>query len=304
MIRSLEAVAPLTELDIADSIWADKRVTFNSDFLETNHKFYRATLETVDFSNPKTPDVINRWVSDKTQGKIPKIIDQMNPEEVLVLINAVYFKGSWLNRFEKTDTSPEPFYLPDGTQVKVPMMHQNKTGQLHKYLHLQNPLFEAVQLPYQDKRLGLVLFLPSKTSSLTQFCGALTSDSWNVWMSKPWYSSEVMLSLPKFKIESSLDLKPPLTQLGMGIIFGAGLANFTGIHSSGKLYVSKASQKTFMEVNEEGTEAAAATSLEYSFYGFDDGPYVLKFDRPFYFALYDQKTKTVLFAGTVNNPNQ
>lgn len=300
--KALENLGPHTHLNIENSIWADKRVVLKKEFLEVNKKYYGATMENLDFSESKAPQIVNQWVSDKTNGKIPTIVDSFKPDEVLLLLNAIYFKGLWKDPFLKKNTTPEPFYLADGNFSEVPTMHRTARtiGATPYYLYQQTELFQAVCLPYIDERLRLMIFLPAKGKSLGDFCAGLNPDAWNEWMGK-FSSAKVNLCLPKFKLEFTIGLIPSLTSLGMGSAF-SNFADFSGI-SGARLKISKAIQKTFMEVNEEGTEAAAATAIGFEFYAVEE-VFQMQINRPFFFALYDQQSKTILFAGTMLDPRK
>lgn len=294
--QSLSNPGPNTQLNIANSIWADNRAALKDEFVQVNQQYYGATLENLDFGNPKAFQTINDWVSDKTKGKIPQIIDGLSPDQVLVLLNAVYFKGLWKDPFPKNATASEPFYLYDGGSAGVPTMIQRK----HFYPYQKTDLFQAVCLPYMDDRLSLVIFLPVQGKSLEDFCASLNPDTWNLWMAH-FQSTRMNLTLPKFKIEYSMDLIPPLKSLGMGSAF-SGQADFSGI-SATHMHISQAIQKTFMEVNEEGTEAAAATALLLTA-NIVEHSVNMDVDRPFFFALYDQETRTILFMGTMLDPRK
>jgi serine protease inhibitor len=291
---------PSIQLVIANSLWGNNSFQFKPDFLQTNQTFYQAEIKTLDFSQPAASDVVNQWVSTQTRGKITKILGSLTPQDILVLVNAVYFKGVWTSEFKKDSTLPRPFHLSNGTVEDRPMMYQK-----NEFDYFETPKFQAVRLPYGRGNLSLMVFLPAKDSSLKDFCAGLTPENWNHWMDQ-WRRQEVVLSLPKFKIEFSENLKQPLTDLGMGIAFDKSQADFSAVSAlNQRLYISQAIQKTYMLVDEEGTEAAAATAIVMRaniVMASPRPPKVMTVDRPFLMALVDQRTKSILFAGTVVDP--
>ena len=301
--ESLQKANPKIQLNIANSLWGNKRVRFKPDFLKVNQIFYQAEVNTLDFSKPHGEDLINQWVSDKTLGKIPTIIGPLTPEDILVLVNAVYFKGTWASEFKKEATQPAPFHLAAGDTHDRPTMHQT---QVFPYFETKN--FQAVRLPCGNGQLNLLVFLPSGDSGLTDFCAGLTPDNWKQWMSQ-WQTRRVTLALPKFKVEYSQDLIPSMSALGMGEAFDGKKADFKDISLLDpklfRLYISQALQKTYMLVDEEGTEAAAATAIRVSVLTslhHTLSPVAMTVDHPFFIALIDMKTKAILFAGAILDP--
>jgi serpin B len=298
--EELQNTDPSIELVISNSLWGNNSFQFNPDFLETNQTFYQAEMRKLNFSQPGAADAVNQLVSTQTEGKILAILGSLTPQDVLVLVNAVYFKGVWTSEFKKDSTLPRPFHLPGGTVEDRPIMYQE-----NDFDYFESPKFQAVRLPYGRGNLSLLVFLPSKDSSLQDFCAGLTPENWNRWMDQ-WGRQKVVLSLPKFKLEFSVNLTPPLTDLGMGIAFDKSQADFSAVASSNqRLYVSQAVQKAYMLVDEEGTEAAAATAIVLRANAVVMSPRpakVMTVDRPFFIALVDQRTKSILFAGTVVDP--
>ena len=286
---SLENPDPKVQISIANSIWSRQGVEFNDDFLERNRVFFGAEIAALDFSSPQAAAVINDWVDTNTNGKIEKIVEEIGPEVVLFLINAIYFKGNWQDEFNKSRTRPSTFHLSNGSQKQVQMMRQE--GE-HPYFRGEN--FEATSLPYGDGRLGMYIFLPNPNSNLNKFLRNLNAENWEGWISQLQDRRQTMM-LPRFKLEYEVSLNDTLETLGMGIAFDDG-ADFSGMGPN--LFISEVRHKTFVEVNEEGTEAAAVTGVTM----LESVPPAFRVDRPFFFAIYDAETETILFMGTVTEP--
>jgi serpin B len=290
------------ELALANSLWAREDVTFNPDFLGRNHQFYGAEVTTLDFGDPAAPEVINRWVADQTRGKIDGIVDEIDPLAVLFLINAVYFNGEWTVAFDEDMTRDRTFYLPDGSEKQHPMM-----SQMGQYQYLENDDFQAASLPYGEGDTSMYIFLPQEDTSLTGFLANLDVDTWESWLDQ-FNNREGNIVLPKFRAEYEKSLIDPLGSLGMGIAFDRSLANFDGMHDGARqlgLHIEEVKHKAFIEVNEAGTEAAAATSVGMEFTSIEpDKPPRFSFvaDRPFFYAIRDGKNGSIIFMGVVMDP--
>ncbi len=286
---SLENPDPRVEISIANSIWSRQGVEFNPEFLERNRAFFGAEIASLDFSSPQATATINDWVNTNTNGKIKKIVERIDPQTLLFLINAIYFKGNWQDEFDKALTRPGTFHLPNGSEKQVQMMRREG-----EYPYFRGENFEATSLPYGDGRVNMYIFLPNRSSDLNKFLRNLNAESWEGWISQLQDRRQTMV-LPRFKLEYEVRLNDTLEALGMGIAFGGG-ADFTGMGPN--LFISEVRHKTFVEVNEEGTEAAAVTAVV----GVKSVPSVFQADRPFFFAIYDAETETILFMGTVTEP--
>lgn len=292
--KSLQNSDPQVQLAIANSLWAGKGVPFKPDFMQRNRDFYGAKVMNIDLTSPQAEAMINGWVKQQTKGKIDKLVKKgdLEPLTLLVLINAVYFKGIWTTQFDKTKTHEGVFNLSNGKQKKLPMMSQSG-----KYQYLRGSNFEAVSLPYGGGRMSMYIFLPNKNTTLTEFLRSLTAQNWTNWMSQ-FRESEGNIALPRFKVEYEQELKKALTALGMGIAFGD--ADFHGMTPVDTAYISRVRHKTFMEVNEEGTEARAATEVVIKMRGLSG--FFLRVDRPFFCAMRDNQTGAVLFMGAIVEP--
>ncbi len=297
--NTLQTSDPKVTLTIANSLWGREGFQFKTDFLQRNALYFSADTSILDFLNPSTLQTINQWVNDNTDSKIPKILDEIEPNAVLFLINAIYFKGSWQTEFDPSDTRDGPFHLVDGSTKQVPMM--SRTGPYPVY---NGEDFQAINLPYGEGRMGMYIFLPNvNKSDLNSFIEGVDTAKWENWMGE-FREREVQIKIPKFKLEYGTKvLNDVLTSLGMGVAFDEDNADFSRMADldavGGNLYITKVAHKTFIEVNEEGTEAAAATSV-----GIGIRSVTPRFivDRPFFFAIRDNETGTLLFMGTVVEP--
>jgi serine protease inhibitor len=295
---ALQNADPKIQLHIANSLWLNERLLpgLNQSFLETNQKYYQAAVTPLDFTDSKEAvKTINAWVQDKTKGKIGSIIDDVSSDHVMFLINAIYFKGNWQNQFDQSQTREQPFYLTAGQTKQHPLM--SRKG---RYSYSENEQFQAVSLPYGEGRLSMYVFLPKKGSSLSAFQQQLTSANWDQWLSR-FSEQEVLVELPRFKLDYDVQLNQALKALGMERAFteSADFSEMTKI----PVMISKVKHKTFVEVNEEGTEAAAATSVEAIPTSAAPGsPVQMRVERPFFTVIRDNETGAILFMGAITNP--
>ena len=291
---------PKVTLAIANSLWTRQGVSFNQSFLQRNAQFFGAEISALDFTDPRTVETINQWVDTNTNGKITKILDEIDPAAVLFLINAIYFKGTWQREFDPSETQEGPFHLAKGDVKQVPMMRQER-----QYPYYRGENFQAISLAYGDGRMRMYIFLPDGESDLNSFLENLNAENWENWMSR-FHGQDVSLVMPKFKLEYERNLNDTLKALGMDIAFAPNLADFSRmapLETLGvNLYIGEVLHKTFVEVNEEGTEAAAVTSVGVRATSVPPPPIPFTIDRPFFFAIRDNETKTVLFMGIVVEP--
>jgi serine protease inhibitor len=284
------------QLTIANSLWADKDASFRSDFLQRVQDFYKAKVTALNFQNAEASNIINNWVQENTRGKINKIVDTVDPNQVLFLINAIYFKGQWTNEFDKTKTTTYPFHLNSGKPKQHQMMSQNGD-----YLYYENDKFQAVSLPYgKDEKISFYIFLPKQNSNLKAFQQNLNFENWEKWTNQ-FRNREGFIRLPRFKTDYEITLNDALKALGMEEAFSSK-ADFSGMGKN--LAISQVKHKTFVEVNEEGTEAAAATSVGMTLTSFREKPEPFRMivDRPFFCAIRDHQTGSVLFMGSIVDP--
>ncbi|PZV11759.1 MAG: proteinase inhibitor I4 serpin [Pseudanabaena sp.] len=288
------------ELNIANSLWARKDIALEQTFLNKVKEFYQAEVSSLDYQDPNAANAINAWVKTNTKNKIDKIVDRIDPDSMLFLINAVYFKGKWEAPFEKSLTKPQPFTLADGTKIQHPAM--SRSGE---YSYYDAPTFQAISLPYGSGRFSMEIFLPKSKSSLLEFQKQLTAKNWQEWSTK-FSRKEGLIQLPRFKMEYETSLKSALQNMGMAIAFKPDKADFRNL-STVQAFIGDVKHKTFVEVNEEGTEAAAATSVEMkatSAMPSEEPPFQMIVDRPFFFTISDRQTGTIIFIGKIKNPSK
>ncbi|MFO1476818.1 MAG: serpin family protein [Verrucomicrobiota bacterium] len=284
-------------LTTANAIWYRKGITVKPEFLACNRQFFGATVDALDFDNPLSADVMNAWAKGKTRGHIKSIVNgPIDNLTQLFLANAVYFKGKWEEPFKTNITRDRVFHLRGGVQETIPMMEQSR-----EFMYRRGTGYQAVRLPYQGWGLGMYVFLPDPGSSPEQLLDVLNGAKWQR-VTEPGFSEQKgTVVLPRFKLEYGVELKPTLTALGMKTAFGD--ADFSGI-AARSTFISAVQQRTFVEVNEEGTEAAAVTLAPVS-EGIEmppTNPFEMIVDRPFLFLIEDKQTGTILFMGIVSDP--
>jgi serpin B len=295
--RAINSLGTNVVLTTANAMWCRKGTLFKPTFLTCNQQYFGAIVDALDFDDPRSVGVINAWASEKTHGRINRIADGLiNSETELLLANAVYFKGKWEDPFEVKNTKDRAFHLRAGRQKMMPMMEQAR-----KFAYRRGSGYQAVRLPYEGCALAMYVFLPDAGSSPDKLIGIMSGDTW-LRVTKPGFTDrEGTVVLPKFKVEYGVELKEPLKALGMRAAFGK--ADFSGIADRG-LFISAVRQRAFVEVNEEGTEAAAVTMMDIESSGPSTAPkpFQMIVDRPFLFLIEDQATRTILFMGVVYDP--
>ncbi len=301
----LDSSDPKVKLAIANSLWMRAGFDFNPDFLQANRRYFGAEATTLNFDDPGAVATINDWVRRSTGGKITQIVDRIDGQTVLFLINAIYFHGEWTEKFQKNMTADRPFTLPDGRTRPHPLMFQQE-----RFAYLETDAFQAIELPYGSGRVSMCVFLPAKRSSLPAFLQTLNEENWSRWMSRL-ERKKGLIALPRFKMEQERMLKDALTALGMGVAFDPGRANLTKMrppdqaNDGQRLFISRVKHKTYLDVNEEGTEAAAATSVEVGVTSAPvepEKPFEMVVDRPFFLAIRDRQTGAILFMGAIVDP--
>ena len=296
IIDQLLDLDPKVVMEIANSIWYKEGFEVEDEFIKTNKDHFYAEIRSLDFSSPDAVNIINQWVSDNTNGLIEEIIDAIPPAAVMYLINAIYFKGTWTYEFDPDETNLEPFSPEAGGSSETPAMHQET-----KLNYYQNSLFELVELPYGDKKFSMLVFLPSADNTCSDILAEMDNDNWNNWTNN-FSETKIYLQLPKFKFETFKLLNDPLSSMGMEIAF-SDAADFTRINPAGNLFISRVLHKTFIDVNEEGTEAAAVTAVEISLTS-AGGSGLTHFiaDKPFLFVIRENSTGSILFMGRMSQP--
>ncbi|HEX3628093.1 MAG TPA: serpin family protein [Verrucomicrobiae bacterium] len=286
-------------LDLANSIWLNKGFQLKPAFVSTNEAFFGAMLSSVNFETPESADTINRWASDSTRGKINGVVSFPFPANTeVILANAIYFKGEWAEKFDPRLTQPHYFYIGGSMIKQTPMM--SRRG---KFEYEEGDGFQAVKLPYAGDSLQMILFLPVTNSSPAKLLATFNGKTWNEKILPGFSSREGNLVFPRFRMNSQLLLNQPLKALGMQDAFIPGTANFLNM-SSDPLVVSEVLQKSFVDVNEQGTEAAAVTivTVRATAVMRPLNPFEMIVDRPFFFVISDTSTGAILFMGIVNDP--
>jgi serpin B len=283
------------DMRIANALWLRQGFPLRPEFVAGSRQFFDAETRELDFSDPATVGIINQWVSQGTNGRIPTILDRIDPNIVLYLMNAIYFKGSWTQQFDPRRTADAPFRRADGTEQRVRMMSvAGATVLAH-----QDSDVQIVDLPYSRGAFSMTLVLPGHGRSIESVLDMLDSDRWTDWMGRL-NKQRLDVSLPRFRLEYEQMLNETLQALGMERAFSRGSADFSGMSPLGHdLFIQEVKQKTFIEVNEEGTEAAAVTSVGI---GPTSAPPSFRADRPFLVVIRERLSGTILFVGTIGAP--
>lgn len=285
-------------LEIANSVWAHQGVDFEAAFLGRLKDFYGATAQSLDFSAPESVKTINDWVHLSTHERIPTIIDKIEADTVLFLINAVYFKGDWTDPFKKDLTENRDFHLLDAKTKSHPFM--TRRGDYDFYA---GEGMRIVRLPFGKGRLGMIFLLPDANASRAEFEKKLTAKNWADWTAKMRQTTGTVV-LPKFKLEYEKTLTETLKSMGMAPAFDPKEADLSGMRSEKDLFLQYVIHKTFVQIDEQGAEAAAVTGMTVGVTS--AAPPLKEFefvaDRPFYFAIQDRSTGIVLFLGSMADP--
>ena len=295
MLTELKAADKTVVLESANSIWVTNNFPVLDAFIQVNREKYEAEVRNEDFTDPATLALINAWCADKTHGKIKSILDNFPANAMVCLLNALYFKGTWSKPFfDKSETNDDAtFTNDDGSPSLVSMMHSKL-----KANYAAGPGFELLELPYGNGAFGMVLLLPAEGSSARQVAASLDEAVWNDCLSQL-SQRDINLSLPRFSLEYEIKLNDVLTAMGMPTVFDENKADFSRINPDVHLYLSLVKQKTTLDVNEEGTEAAAVTTVVLEKASFSP-PVSLTFNRPFLFFIKEKSTGLILFAGLAN----
>ena len=295
LIELLRGLDPKVRFQIANSIWYRQDLTPEEEFLNLCKEYFDALVRAMDFADPNAAKIINGWVYENTNGKIERIVgDRISPETVMFLINAIYFKGTWTYQFDEESTRDTLFTLPDGTAKPCKMMAQRGF-----YEHFSNDDFKAVDLPYGDGDFSMTIFLPSPKTDIDSLIGEFNPENLSYWLSC-FSSDSGDIFFPKFKLEYDLGLNQVLKMMGMEIAF-TDAADFSKMYKDGGVCIDTVIHKTFVQVNEEGTEAAAVTVVgtEISIHPSD---FHMRVDRPFVFMIRENKSQTILFIGKIVEP--
>jgi serpin B len=290
------------ELSIANSLWPQQSYKFLAEYISLVKKYYGVSITPVDYKRAceVTRNRINRWGESKTHDKIRNLIQPgvLNPLTRLVLVNAIYFKGNWESQFKTDLTKDAPFYVRPRKSIKVPTMTQQ-----HEFKYAEFESLQVLELPYVGGELSMIVLLPRKADGLGRIESSLTAESIDRWKRRL-KKRKVLLFLPKFKTTSMFRLDNTLKSMGMVDAFDSK-ANFSGMDGkSNWLYISAVLHKAFVDVNEEGTEAAAATAIVMRAKGIATPPPIFRVDHPFVFLIQENRTGSILFMGRVTDPTK
>jgi serpin B len=284
-------------MEIANSVWAENQFPVKKEFITALKDWYMAEARNFDVTDPRSVDIINGWIEEKTHDRIQEMIAQLDPDLAMLLINAVYFNGKWKHQFDIKNTSDLPFYVTPGNPVNVPMMYQKQ-----KFAVAAADRAQLVELPYGQGNYSMVVALPDEGVSAAEIAAGLDAQKWEEWMEALSYGiTEVELYMPKFKYEYKRKLNDDLISLGMGPAFEPGTADFSRI-SDVEVFISFVLHQTFIENKEEGTEAAAATVVGFTRTSLPPEPEEININRPFLYFIRETSTGTIVFMGLVAEP--
>lgn len=295
LLRNLDSKVGFT---LANSIWYREGIEIVPDFLDRNQQYFDAQVTALDFADPAAANTINAWVDERTRGKIREIVaPPIDPITIMFLINAIYFKGDWTHQFDRDLTRDAAFELADGSQTTVRMMTHDGEVPVRVFFDWDAQITVA-DLPYGGQAYSMTIVMPSEASRIEALVGNMDQSRWNGWIAAL-DSTTMRVSLPKFTLEYEITLNDVLKALGMEEAF-TGSADFTNLYRGPeRAFITEVKHKTFVDVNEEGTEAAAVTSVEV---GLTSAPPSIYVDRPFVCVIRERHSGTILFMGKMLNP--
>lgn len=305
LIKVIGKPASSVTLSVADSLWVDnRRAALRPDYVRPMQAWYGAEVNNLDFADPSAAAQINSWASKQTHGMIPKVIDRIDSAEMALLLNAVYFKGKWANKFDKAQTQQREFTLAAGAVTHVPRMAQSGD-----FDYFETPDMQAIRLPFGEGDLVMEVLLPSKSSSLGVLEAELSPEHWADWQRR-YARRSGTLELPRFELKSNYRLNKALQSLGMTRAFRPDGAQLSAMFSSspdesrGRFFISSVLQSTYWKVDEEGSEAAAVTTARVAFASATRPvePFRMIVDRPYFCAIEDRRSGALLFVGAIHDP--
>ncbi|UHG91290.1 serpin family protein [Spirosoma oryzicola] len=294
LMENLPLVDPKVTLALANSVWYRNSFSVANSFQDVLKNTFKAEVFAQNFDDPATVGKINGWASEKTNGRIPKVIDQIQPDNVMFLLNALYFKGDWKSQFKTEQTIDAPFKLASGGETTVRMMRQNTIVR-----QAFRPTYSAFELPYGADKFAMTVLLPAETTSADALLTSFSGSDWSQ-LQKDMVTSSLDLGLPKFTLTYEVNLNDVLSAMGMPTAF-TDRADFTKMNPTGGLTLSFVKQNTFVAVDEKGTEAAAVTTGGVSTTSI---PMPKLCDRPFVFVIHEKSSGTVLFVGKIADPTK
>ena len=295
LITNLPQLDPNTTLDIANSIWYKQGFSVEPQFLQTDSSNFHASVQSLDFSSPAALTTINGWVSNNTGGYIPSIINSIPAGEIMYLVNAIYFKSSWKESFNTKNTAVQSFYLADNSQVQASFMSSSID---YNYYYDSPSGTNIFELPYSNSKFSMDIVLPASGTSVNTVLAGLDSAKWQSWMNALTPTKNT-ITMPKFKFSYSTSLNKALMDLGLKIAFSDG-ADFSLINAGQPLKITDVEHKGYVETDESGTTAAAATSVGIGILAIPASPPSI--NRPFIFVIRQMSSGVIVFAGVVNNP--
>jgi serpin B len=303
LLRDLNATHEGYQLSVANALWAQQGYTFLDDFLSLLKTNYGAGLNQVDFkgATEAARKTINQWVEQKTQDKIKDLLQPgaLRSDTRLVLTNAIYFKGDWETQFDKALTKNEDFHLSPAQTTPAPLMHREG-----RFSYFDGGTFQILEIPYKSKELSMIVFLPKDAGGLAALEASLTGSNLQQWVGKLASVPKVIVTMPKFKMTRQFELGSTLGAMGMPQAF-SGSADFSGMTGHRDFAISEVIHKAYVDVNEEGTEAAAATAVTMRAMAMrapEGPPPVFRADHPFVFMIRDGRTASILFMGRMADP--
>jgi len=282
-------------MSIANSVWTENDFKVKDSFIDILTRYYDADSEGFDINDETAPGKINAWIEDKTNGLIKDMVEKLNDNTVMLLINAVYFKGKWQSQFDKDKTVQSLFYKPDGTEITVPMMKQQEDFKVYS-----GNGFSMAEFAYGQGNFVMDIILPDDKDGIASLLPQITDPAFKTW-ANGLYKRELNLSMPRYKFGFKKQLKDILTGMGMGIAFNDG-ADFTNIAETPPLLINDVTHQAFIETNEEGTEAAAATIVDIGLTSMPPEPLVFNLDHAFLFIIRETTTNSIIFMGRVSDP--
>ncbi len=302
LLRALRVSGSGVTLSLANSLWAREGIDFFPEYIEAVRHFYGAEVKTVNFANPQTISLINQWVREKTQGAIKDIINRLPDNAILALLNATYFKGKWTTSFDPARTQVLPFFLEGGGQKEIPMMWREGS-----FPYLETESLQVIRLPYTQERFGMYIFLPKEQEDMGAFLEGLSVETLENYITAL-TEKEGEVYLPRFRVTFERTLNEDLQALGMERAFdpeGADFGDMLSVSLDANAYISEVKHKVLLEVNEEGTVAAGATSVTISITAvLPEYRFVMRVDHPFFIGIRDEETGVLLFLGVVGNPEE
>lgn len=298
LIAGLTSHDPKVELNISNAIFYRNSFSIKNDFITTNQKYYDAEVSGLDFSKTsETLNKVNGWVNTKTNGKISQIISQVNPEDIMYILNAIYFNGEWQYRFDAKETTDMSFTKEDQTIIQTPTMTIE-----NPFPYYSNQTFQMLEMPYGSGKYSMLILLPNSGKNTNDIISILNAENVNSWISKL-AEQKKKIYLPKFEFKFDDSLVDELRILGMTDAFDDNKANLTGISDAAQLVISQVMHKSYIKVDERGTEAAAVTGITVGTTSI--GPDTsFRVDHPFVFAIREKDTQAILFLGKVLDPKQ